>query len=60
MGGVPLGLAHDVKVVRPVKKGQSLTWTDVAIDSSTRAYKIRREMETMFRAQQPAEHDARL
>ena len=33
MGGLPLGLAHDVKVVRPVKKGQSLSWADVAMDT---------------------------
>ncbi len=45
MGGVPLGLAHGVKVLRPVAKGQSLTWDDVAMDTSTHAYKIRREME---------------
>lgn len=48
MGGLPLGLAHDVKVVRPVKKGQSLTWDDVAMDTSTRAWQVRREMETLF------------
>jgi predicted homoserine dehydrogenase-like protein len=45
MGGVPLGLAHGVKVIRPVAKGQSLTWDDVAMDTTTHAYKIRREME---------------
>ena len=45
MGGVPLGLAHGVKVLRPVAKGQSLTWDDVAMDTSTHAYQIRREME---------------
>ena len=50
-GGLPLGLAHDVKVVRPVKKGQSLTWADVAMDETTHAYKIRREMEAMFAPQ---------
>ena len=48
VGGLPLGLAHEVKVVRPVKKGQSLTWADVLIDESLPAYKVRREMETMF------------
>lgn len=48
MGGLPLGLAHQVKVVRPVAKGQSLTWQDVDIDMSTYAYKIRREMEQSF------------
>jgi predicted homoserine dehydrogenase-like protein len=48
VGGLPLGLAHDVKVIRPVKKGQSLTWADVAIDESLPAFKVRREMEAMF------------
>ena len=48
MGGLPLGLAHQVKVLRPVKQGQSLCWDDVAMDTSTRAYAVRREMETLF------------
>jgi predicted homoserine dehydrogenase-like protein len=50
MGGLPLGLAHDVKVIRPVPKGQSLAWSDVAIDTSTDAYKLRRDMEASFGA----------
>jgi predicted homoserine dehydrogenase-like protein len=48
LGGLPLGLAHDVRVVRPVRKGQSLTWADVAMDTGTRAYRLRREMESLF------------
>ena len=48
IGGLPLGLAHDVKVVRPVKKGQSLSWADVAMDTTTHAYRIRRELESRF------------
>jgi predicted homoserine dehydrogenase-like protein len=48
LGGLPLGLAHNIKVIRPVKKGQSLTWDDVAIDATTSAYRIRREMEAIF------------
>jgi predicted homoserine dehydrogenase-like protein len=48
IGGLPLGLAHGVKVVRPVKKGQSLTWQDVAVDTATRAYRIRKDMEALF------------
>jgi predicted homoserine dehydrogenase-like protein len=48
LGGVPLGLAHDVKVVRAVRQGQSLTWDDVAIDASTQAYRVRRAMEDAF------------
>jgi predicted homoserine dehydrogenase-like protein len=48
LGGLPLGLAHGPRLVRPVKKGQSLSWADVAIDTGTRAYKLRREMEAAF------------
>ena len=50
IGGLPLGLAHQVKVIRPVKKGQSLSWADVAMDTSLAAYTLRREMEAMFAA----------
>lgn len=49
MGGLPLGLAHQIKVTRPVKKGQSLCWDDVLIDKTTDAYKIRMEMEQSFK-----------
>jgi predicted homoserine dehydrogenase-like protein len=49
MGGLPLGLAHDIKLILPVKKGQSLCWDDVAVDTSTHAYKIRQELETKFK-----------
>ncbi|MBW6484847.1 MAG: Gfo/Idh/MocA family oxidoreductase [Syntrophobacterales bacterium] len=48
LGGLPLGLAHDVKVIRPVKQGQMLCWDDVAMDETTRAYKLRRELEKLF------------
>jgi predicted homoserine dehydrogenase-like protein len=48
MGGLPLGLAHNVKLVRPVRKGQSLSWDDVAMDTGTDAYKVRREMQNLF------------
>ncbi|MFO1273705.1 MAG: flagellar biosynthesis protein FlgA [Rubrivivax sp.] len=47
LGGLPLGLAHDVKLVRPVAQGQCVTWGDVAIDTTTRAYRLRREMEAL-------------
>ncbi len=48
LGGLPLGLAHGVKLVRPVAEGQMLTWGDVAIDTGTPAYRLRREMEAAF------------
>ena len=53
LGGLPLGLAHDVRLLRPVKKGQSLSWSDVAMDTTTHAYQIRKQMESMF-AVEPA------
>ena len=48
MGGLPLGLAHGIKVLRPVAKGQSLSWADVDIDTTTPAYRIRKEMESLI------------
>lgn len=47
IGGLPLGLAHNVTVVRPVSQGQCLTWDDVRLDTSTPAYGLRREMEQL-------------
>jgi predicted homoserine dehydrogenase-like protein len=51
MGGLPLGLAHGVKVIRPIAKGQSLCWDDVTMDTTTHAYQIRREMEAFIPTQ---------
>jgi len=48
LGGLPLGLAHDVKLLRAVKQGQSLSWADVAMDTTTNAYRTRKAMEDMF------------
>ena len=48
LGGLPLGLAHEVKLVRAVPQGQSLTWRDVLIDESLTALRVRREMEALF------------
>lgn len=50
LGGLPLGLAHGVRVLRPVAKGQSLCWDDVVMDQDSAAYRVRREMETLFAA----------
>jgi predicted homoserine dehydrogenase-like protein len=48
MGGLPLGLAHNVRVMRPVSKGQCLCWADVAVDTGTHAWRMRKEMEQAF------------
>lgn len=44
-GMVPLGLAHNVKLLRDVPDGQPVTWSDVEADTGNAAYKLRREME---------------
>ena len=51
LGGLPLGLAHGIKLVRAIPQGQSLTWSDVLIDESVTALRIRREMEALFAPQ---------
>ena len=48
MGALPLGLAHNAKMARPVAAGQPLRWSDVAIDATGEAVKFRREMESQF------------
>ena len=45
---LPLGLAHGWKMLKPVKAGQPLRWSDVAFDASQTAVKLRREMEQAF------------
>ncbi|HKP33649.1 MAG TPA: SAF domain-containing protein [Sphingomicrobium sp.] len=47
-GHLPLGLAHGWKMLKPVKAGQPLRWSDVAYDASSPAVKLRREMEQTF------------
>jgi predicted homoserine dehydrogenase-like protein len=57
--GLPLGLGHGVKLVRPVARGDVVTWNDVAaIDSE--AARVRREMEALFSAELGATHPARV
>jgi predicted homoserine dehydrogenase-like protein len=47
-GYLPLGLASDVTLTADIAEGQPLRWSDVAIDASADAVKVRREMEAMF------------
>jgi len=46
--GLPLGLAHNVKLKNPIPMGQSATWDDVEIDFNDPAVAFRREMEAAF------------
>lgn len=49
-GGLPIGLANRVPLVRDVPAGQPVTWHDVRIDTADEAYKYRRAMEAAFPA----------
>jgi len=49
LGGLPLGLAHGVKLKRAVAASASVRWDDVAYDANGDAVKFRREMERLFR-----------
>ena len=45
LGALPIGLAHHVKLVRDVAAGEFLTSADVALDGTSQAVRIRRDME---------------
>ena len=48
-GGLPIGLAHGVRLARAAKKGGILTWADV-IAEDNEIVRFRREMESLFSA----------
>ena len=45
LGALPIGLAHHVKVLRNVAAGDVVTASDVALDDTLQAVRIRRDME---------------
>ncbi len=47
-GGLPIGLAHGVPLVRDVAAGQPLRYADVRMDENDATLKVRREMEQAF------------
>ena len=47
-GGLPIGLAHRLKLIRDVAAGRPVSWNDVAFDANNDAVKFRREMERVF------------
>ena len=46
---LPIGLAHDAVLQRPIRKGEIISWRDVRMDESADAVRARRAMETRFR-----------
>lgn len=49
-GGVPLGLCNNITLVKPVKAGDPVKWTDVDVPKASLAVTIRKEMEALFKA----------
>src|SRR5467141_653723 len=49
-GALPLGLAHQIKLLNPVGAGEPVLWSGVACDESSEAVRLRREMEAAFAA----------
>jgi predicted homoserine dehydrogenase-like protein len=45
MGGLPIGLATGVVLKRPVAANECVRWSDVEVDESSRAVRVRRELE---------------
>jgi predicted homoserine dehydrogenase-like protein len=54
LGCLPLGLAHGWKLTRAVSAGQPVKWTDVAVDNTSTAVRVRREMEQSMGARAAA------
>jgi predicted homoserine dehydrogenase-like protein len=48
IGGLPIGLASHLKIVRHVAAGNPVSWGDVEINKADEAYLFRREMEKVF------------
>ena len=46
--GLPIGLAHRVRLKHAVARDEKIRWSDVDIDLTSQAVKIRREMEATF------------
>ena len=48
LGGLPIGLAHHVKLKSDIPVNQLVRWQDVDVDETQDAIKIRRQMEARF------------
>jgi predicted homoserine dehydrogenase-like protein len=48
-GCLPIGLAHNLRLRSSIQAGMPIRWVDVAIDESSDAVRVRREMESVFR-----------
>ena len=55
LGGLPIGLAHNVKLKSDISANEPVCWRDVEVDQTQDAVKIRQEMEAKFQVPQAAE-----
>jgi len=44
-----MGLTHRTRLVNAIERGQLVRWSDVAVDGSDPAVRLRREMERLNR-----------
>ena len=49
LGGLPLGLAHDVELLHDIAAGQPVRWADVTVKQERAAHRLRRELEATLR-----------
>jgi len=49
-GYLPLGLAHNVPLLRSIKAGQPIRWEDVKMDQTSDAFKLRKSLELQVQA----------
>lgn len=47
-GYLPIGLAHGLRVKRPIRAGEKITWDDVTYDEADQTVRLRRKMEALF------------
>ncbi len=50
LGGLPIGLAHHVRLKNTVKSGQPVRWDDVEFNPQDDVVKFRKQMETEYQA----------
>ena len=49
INALPLGLANNIKLIKPIKAGAPVTWDDVVVNEDSAAIKMRKEMERFYK-----------
>ena len=47
---LPIGLSHNAIIIRNIKKGEVISWQDVKIKNSSKAFHLRKKMERDYRS----------